>query len=113
MITLKKSVKYASKVEYKQRDANTHPPAKIFSRTIFFIDFSEEITSFNLSVLGISWFFKTKLATQSPKPETVLYLSNLFYNHHPNASIFGIQGYEWELKIGLSNDKLHINILIT
>ncbi len=41
-------------------------------------------------------------STHALNPETILYLSKKLYNHSPDASIFAIQGYDWELKIGLS-----------
>ena len=45
---------------------------------------------------------KYSFSTHALAPETILYLSNSLYNHNPEASIFAIQGYDWELKIGLS-----------
>ena len=41
-------------------------------------------------------------STHALNPETILYLSKKLYNHSPDASIFAIQGYDWELQIGLS-----------
>ena len=52
---------------------------------------------------------KYSFSTHALEPETILYLSNKLYNHNPEASIFGIQGYQWELKIGLS-DKANLNL---
>ncbi|WP_445956714.1 hydrogenase maturation protease [Yeosuana sp.] len=46
---------------------------------------------------------KYSFSTHALAPETILYLSNHLYHHNPEAFIFGIQGYEWELKIGLSD----------
>jgi len=48
-------------------------------------------------------------STHALNPETILYLSQKLYNHNPDASVFAIQGYDWELKIGLSN-KGNINL---
>ncbi|MFH4964042.1 hydrogenase maturation protease [Gaetbulibacter sp. M235] len=45
---------------------------------------------------------KYSFSTHALEPETILYLSNKLYNHIPEASVFGIQGYDWELNIGLS-----------
>lgn len=45
---------------------------------------------------------KYNFSTHALVPETILYLSNKLYNRNPEAFIFGIQGYEWNLKIGLS-----------
>ena len=50
-----------------------------------------------------------RFSTHALAPETILYLSKKLYNHKPDASIFAIQGYDWELQIGLSN-KGNINL---
>jgi hypothetical protein len=42
-------------------------------------------------------------------PETVLFLTNNLYQHRPKAFILGIQGYNWELELGLS-EKAKINL---
>ncbi len=52
---------------------------------------------------------KYSFSTHALNPETIIYLSKKLYNHTPDASIFAIQGYDWELKIGLSN-KGYINL---
>lgn len=41
-------------------------------------------------------------STHALEPETILFLSNKLYSHNPKAFIFAIQGYDWNLKIGLS-----------
>jgi len=41
-------------------------------------------------------------STHALEPETILYLSKKLYNHQPKASILAIQGFTWELQIGLS-----------
>jgi len=41
-------------------------------------------------------------STHALVPETILYLSEHLYNHKPKAFILEIQGYEWELKNGLT-----------
>jgi len=45
---------------------------------------------------------KYSFSTHALVPETILYLSQHLYNHKPNAYILAIQGYEWELKNGLT-----------
>jgi hydrogenase maturation protease len=52
---------------------------------------------------------KYSFSTHALEPETILYLTNKLYNHSPDASIFAIQGYDWELMIGLS-EKGTINL---
>ncbi len=43
-------------------------------------------------------------------PETILFLANQLYNHDPKSFILGIQGYQWNLEIGLSNEaKANLN----
>lgn len=41
-------------------------------------------------------------STHALEPQTILHLTNKLYNHNPKAFLFAIQGYDWELKIGLS-----------
>ena len=51
---------------------------------------------------------KYGFSTHELVPETVLHLANELYQHDLKAHIFGIQGYEWDLEIGLSK-KAKIN----
>ena len=69
---------------------------------VIFIDATKDETE-------IGYYFKPcypsekySFSTHALEPETILYLSNKLYNHQPEASIFAIQGYDWELMIGLS-----------
>ena len=41
-------------------------------------------------------------STHALEPETILHLTNKLYDHNPKTSILAIQGYKWELKMGLS-----------
>lgn len=52
---------------------------------------------------------KYGFSTHELFPETVLYLANELYQHDAKAYILGIQGYEWDLEIGLSK-KAKLNI---
>ena len=45
---------------------------------------------------------KHSFSTHALVPETILYLSEHLYEHKPKAYILAIQGYEWELKNGLT-----------
>lgn len=40
--------------------------------------------------------------THGLDPEAILYLCNTLYNYYPESYVIGIQGYEWDLKTGLS-----------
>lgn len=77
---------------------------------VIFVDATKEykIDGFYLSPCHPSEEYS--FSTHALKPETILYLSNKLYDHHPQASIFGIQGYDWELKIGLS-ERGNINLI--
>ena len=77
--------------------------------TVIFVDATKEYTidGFYLSPCHPSEEYS--FSTHALKPETILYLSNKLYDHNPRASIFGIQGYDWELKIGLS-ERGNINL---
>ena len=45
---------------------------------------------------------KYSFSTHELVPGTILHLANELYQHNSKAHIFGIQGYEWNLEIGLS-----------
>ncbi|TGV02156.1 hydrogenase maturation protease [Flavivirga rizhaonensis] len=77
--------------------------------TVIFIDATKEDT-------GDGFYFKTckpseaySFSTHALKPETILHLTNTLYYYNPKAFILGIQGYQWELEIGISK-KAKINI---
>jgi len=77
--------------------------------TVIFVDATKEATE-------EGFYFKTckpseiySFSTHALKPETILYLTNTLYHHNPKASILGIQGYQWELEIGMSR-KAKINM---
>lgn len=69
---------------------------------VIFVDATKEDIKNGYYLKPCSASEKHSFSTHTLRPETVLYLTKTLYNHHPNASIFGIQGYQWELKIGLS-----------
>ena len=78
-------------------------------KTVIFVDATKEKTKEGFYLKPCRPSEKHSFSTHALEPETILYLSNKLYNHKPEASIFGIQGYDWELKIGLS-DKGNINL---
>jgi len=69
---------------------------------VIFIDATKENTEAGFYLKPCYPSEKYSFSTHALAPETVLYLSSKLYNHNPNAFVFGIQGYDWGLKIGLS-----------
>ena len=45
---------------------------------------------------------KYSFSTHALKPETILHLAQSLYHKEPKSYKFGIEGYEWELNIGLT-----------
>jgi Ni,Fe-hydrogenase maturation factor len=70
--------------------------------TVIFVDASknELIKGYNFYTCKSS--NKHSFSTHALLPETILYLSEHLYDHKPKAYILEIQGYEWELKNGLT-----------
>lgn len=77
--------------------------------TVIFVDATKEETEEGFYLEPCHPSEKYSFSTHSLAPETVLYLSDKLYDHNPDASIFAIQGYDWELIIGLS-EKGTINL---
>ena len=77
--------------------------------TVIFVDATKEETEEGFHIEPCHPSGKYSFSTHTLAPETVLYLSHKLYNHNPDASIFAIQGYDWELMIGLS-EKGTINL---
>jgi hydrogenase maturation protease len=77
--------------------------------TVIFVDATKEETENGFYLKPCYPSEKYSFSTHALEPETILYLSHKLYNHNPDASIFAIQGYNWELKIGLS-EKGMINL---
>ena len=70
--------------------------------TVIFVDASKNdlINGYNFDACKAS--NKYSFSTHALVPETILYLSHHLYDHRPDAYILAIQGYEWELKNGLT-----------
>ena len=70
--------------------------------TVIFVDASKNdlMIGYNFDMCLAS--NKYSFSTHALVPETILYLSEHLYNHKPKAYILAIQGYEWELKNGLT-----------
>ena len=77
--------------------------------TVIFVDATKEDTEDGFYLKPCHPSEKYSCSTHALQPETILYLSNKLYNHNPESSIFAIQGYDWELMIGLS-EKGTINL---
>jgi len=77
--------------------------------TVIFVDATKENTDEGYYLKPCHPSEKYSFSTHALEPETILYLSHKLYNHDPDASIFAIQGYDWELMIGLS-DKGTVNL---
>ena len=69
---------------------------------VIFIDATKEKTEEGFYLKPCLPSEKYSFSTHALAPETVMYLSSELYNHKPNALVFGIEGYNWGLKIGLS-----------
>lgn len=70
--------------------------------TVFFIDATKENTEKGFSYAKCQASEQYSFSTHALQPETILHLCKTIYNKHPNAYILGIQGYEWDLQIGLT-----------
>lgn len=69
---------------------------------VIFVDATKEATEKGYYLKPCLPSETYSFSTHALSPETIMYLSKKLYNHSPDASIFAIQGYDWELKIGLS-----------
>ena len=69
---------------------------------VIFVDATKEDTEEGFYLKPCHPSEAYSFSTHALNPETILYLSKKLYNHNPDASIFAIQGYDWELQIGLS-----------
>ena len=70
--------------------------------TVVFVDASKEITKNGYYYKVCKSSNKHSFSTHELVPETILYLAEDLYNKKPDAHILGIQGYKWELQMGLS-----------
>lgn len=72
--------------------------------TVFFVDATKEDTKDGFYLKPCLPSERYSFSTHALEPETIMYLSRKLYDHKPDASVFAIQGYVWELKIGLSDN---------
>jgi len=70
--------------------------------SVFFVDASKNNLQNGFKIETCKPSQNYSFSTHALKPETILYLTENLYQHQPKAFILAIQGYEWELKIGLT-----------
>ncbi len=70
---------------------------------VIFVDATKEDTDNGFYLKPCLPSEEYSFSTHALNPETIMYLAKKLYDHNPDASIFAIQGYDWELKIGLSD----------
>ena len=71
---------------------------------VIFVDATKEKTDDGFYLKPCKASEQYSFSTHALQPETIMFLTNKLYNHNPEASIFAIEGYDWELKIGLSEN---------
>ena len=71
---------------------------------VIFVDATKEETEEGFYLKPCEASEQYSFSTHALQPETIMFLTNKLYNHNPEASIFAIEGYDWELKIGLSEN---------
>jgi hydrogenase maturation protease len=69
---------------------------------VIFVDATKENTEDGFYLKPCLPSEKYGFSSHALAPETILHLCHKLYENYPEVSILGIQGYEWELKIGLS-----------
>ena len=71
-------------------------------KTVIFVDATKENTNDGFYYRTCEASASHSFSTHELCPETVLFLAENLYDHKPKAFILGIQGYDWNLEIGLS-----------
>ncbi len=74
---------------------------------VIFVDATKEKTEDGFYIKPCHPSEKYSFSTHALAPETILHLASKLYDHKPIALVIGIQGYEWELEIGLSKKGAH------
>lgn len=69
---------------------------------VIFVDATKERTKDGFYFKTCRPLEKYNFSTHALTPETILYLSKRLYGHQFEASIMAIEGYDWELRMGLS-----------
>ncbi len=76
--------------------------------TVIFVDAVKQKTEKGFYFNPCKSSDKFSFSTHELMPETILYLAENLYQHKPKAYIIGVEGFEWNLEIGLS-DKAKLN----
>jgi hydrogenase maturation protease len=71
-------------------------------KTVIFVDASKSQLEGGFCFESCHPSEQYSFSTHALEPQTILHLANKLYTDNPNAFLFAIQGYNWELKIGLS-----------
>jgi hydrogenase maturation protease len=69
---------------------------------VIFVDATKNNTTNGFSFEVCKPSGKFSFSTHALVPETILFLANKLYQHNPKAFVLGIQGYQWNLKNGLT-----------
>ena len=76
---------------------------------VFFVDATKEQVGDGFYLKNCKASISHGLSSHALHPETIIGLTNDLYDKYPEAFILGIQGYQWELKIGIS-EKARVNL---
>ena len=95
-LNLNIDIEYRYQLQIEDAELLSHYDAVIF------VDATKEKTEKGFLFQECQASEQYSFSTHALKPETVLYLSNSIYNHNPKAFVLGIEGYSWQLEIGLS-----------
>jgi len=71
-------------------------------KTVIFVDATKENTKEGFYYRTCETSNNHSFSTHELRPETVLFLANSLYQQRPRAFILGIEGFSWNLDIGLS-----------
>ena len=72
--------------------------------TVLFVDASKNDLKKGYRYEACKASNKHGFSTHTLAPETILYLAQQLYGHTPKAHVLAIQGYEWELRNGLTKN---------
>ena len=76
---------------------------------VYFVDATKEKVDNGFYLKHCEASIKHGLSSHALHPETIIGLTNDLYDKFPEAYILGIQGYHWDLKIGIS-EKAKVNL---
>ena len=74
--------------------------------TVIFIDATKERVENGYYFRKCKPSDKHSFSTHELVPETILFLANNLYRHNPKASVLGVQGYHWNLEMGISENAM-------